>query len=168
MSAALLEDAAQSSSIRQAAANPAWDVVVLQGAKVSSSHQYTYSQAGAILLANLALKAGSRVLLFAEWPRRGWDETDYTLGVYKVIANEAQGAEIVIVGRVWDAYRKTSPNAPLWSSDGNHAAPLGSYLAACCLAQTIFPSAKDVVWQPANVDAAAAKQIRSLTRKFIR
>src|SRR5690349_1820317 len=54
-----------------------WDVVVIQAAMVSSSHRYDYPQDLAIQIASQAKGAGARVLLFSEWPRRGWDETVY-------------------------------------------------------------------------------------------
>jgi hypothetical protein len=93
VSVGLLETAGQ--DVEMAIRSEKWDVVVLQGAQVSSSHKDRYSQAKAISLANLALSRKSRVLLCAEWPRRGWDETQYQLGVYREIQAGAKGSVIV-------------------------------------------------------------------------
>ncbi len=139
-----------------------FDVVVLQGAMVSSSHKYKYSQKSAIDLATAARKAGARVLLYAEWPRRGWDETEYTLDVYRQIA-AASKAEIVPVGRVWDRVLAASPKLELWNPDGNHASPSGSYLAACSLYSAICPKGTPT-WRPGFVPANVAARILRTAR----
>jgi hypothetical protein len=126
---AFLEDIAAQPEVQRMIRERKFDVVVMQAAKVSSSHQYTYPQDRAIALAKSAKGAGTRVVLFSEWPRQGVDEAEYTLDVYRRIAKAAGGAEIATVAYAWARVLQGSPQLPLWS-DGNHASARGSFLAA--------------------------------------
>lgn len=135
-----------------------WDAVVLQGAMVSSSHKYRYKQDRAISTANLALSHKARVLLCAEWPRRGWDESDYQLGVYREIAGAARGSVIVPICKVWDDSRSKLGGTDLWSSDGNHANLKGSFLSACTIYRYLTEgSAGMPTWRPSGVSEKEAQ-----------
>lgn len=135
-----------------------WDVVVLQGAQVSSSHKYRYSQAKGIALANLALSRRSRVLLCAEWPRRGWDESQYQLGVYREIQAGAKGAVIVPICEVWDLSRAKLGGIDLWQGDGNHANSKGSFLSACAIYRYLTESLESwPSWRPSEVTPKEAE-----------
>jgi hypothetical protein len=138
-----LEDLARNPAIRKEVAEGKWDVIVLQGAKVSSSHRYRYSQAGGIVLAKLAMASGARTLLFAEWPRKGENETEFILNVYGEIGRAAK-VEVVPTGRAWDTYRSKRPQAALWQEDGNHASPMGSMLTAYTIACWIRRSDEEI------------------------
>lgn len=116
-----------------------WNVVVLQAAKLSNSHKYQYSHQGGIDLAKLAKKNGAQALLFAEWPRKGWKETDYILSQYQMIAKPS-GARIVPICVAWDAVLRKHSADVFWSSDGNHAQPAGSFIAAACIATWLADS----------------------------
>ena len=154
-SVALLESAAP--EVDQAIKSENWDYVVLQGAQVSSSHKYRYKQDHAIALANLALSRRSKVLLCAEWPRRGWDESQYQLGVYKEIQAEAKGSIIVPICEVWDAARSKLSGIDLWQSDGNHANAKGSFLSACTIYRYITEDlANKPTWRPSGVSQQEA------------
>ncbi len=107
-----------------------WSYVVLQGQEISMSHKYTYSTETAVHLAKIAKASGAKVLLFAEWPRKGIDETEYIYNIYAGIAKNS-GATVVRVGHVFDEVLKKNPKINLWSPDGNHSSPSGAYLAAC-------------------------------------
>jgi len=106
-----------------------YNVVVLQGASLSSSHHYYYSQDGGIAVAKAARALGARVLLYAEWSRRGWDESDFIVDGYREIATPTN-AEIIDVPHVFDIVHKQFPTVELWQPDGNHATPAGSGIAA--------------------------------------
>lgn len=137
-----------------------WDFIVLQGEEISSSHKYTYSQEGGIGLAKAGVKAGATVLLFAEWPRRGWDETEYINDVYRGIA-KASGAKVVSVGVPWDKVLKLNLGQDLWSSDGNHASLHGSYIAARTLYRAIVPGGVPD-WKPNAVSVAFARALNDV------
>jgi len=127
----LIEDSA--SVVDQAIRSENWDVVVLQGAKVSSSHKYRYRQDQAIALVKLAISRKAKVYLCAEWPRRGWDETEYQLGVYREIQTAAKGSIIIPICKIWDLSRAKLGGSDLWAGDGNHANFKGSFLSACVI-----------------------------------
>lgn len=151
----LLNELYESTEHQTTVGTKGWTAVILQGAAISSSHKYTYSQRGALEFAKLAERGGARVILFAEWPRKGWDETDYILGIYRDIAKQS-GAQIAPVCKAWDAVLAKQPNLPMWSKDGNHAAPLGSYLAALTLYYTIAGAgAPQPSFRPAFASSAA-------------
>ncbi|MEZ0324327.1 MAG: hypothetical protein ACAH95_00330 [Fimbriimonas sp.] len=159
-----LEDQAQNVATRRELASGTWDVVVLQGAKLSSSHKFKYPHDGAIEIAKLAKRSGARVLIYAEWPRKGWAERDYILDEYGQIAKAAK-VDIVPIPIVWDRVLYRKPELPMWSSDGNHAAPLGSYLAAVCLYFAIDGNRKPIpTWRPAFANAATASLIGTEAR----
>jgi len=123
--------------------------VVLQGAALSSSHKYRYSQEGAVRLAQRAKQSGSEALLFAEWSRKGWKETGYILGVYKEISKESQ-TKIVPVCSVFDSLLAKNPKLDLWQADGNHSSKAGSYVASLTIAQAVNPRSL-LKWRPADL-----------------
>jgi hypothetical protein len=61
-----VEDQAESQSTLRELRSGNWDIVVMQGAKLSMSHRREYPHDGAVEVAQIAKRAGSRVLLFAE------------------------------------------------------------------------------------------------------
>lgn len=163
-SGAFLQDIAQNPIVRKEISSGRWDAVVLQGAGLSSSHNYVHPMDGAIALAKAAKSAKARALLFAEWPRRSWDETEYILGIYRQIA-KASGAEIVPICKVWDAVLDVQPKLELWQADGNHATQTGSYIAACRIAKSLGESQPRVPWFPSSLDRATAQLIWSTSQR---
>ncbi len=89
-----LEDIDARMDVRRDVQRGKWNVVVLQDAKLSSSHKYNI-RSTRIRLAKQARVGGAGPAL-AEWPRRGWNESGYILSVYRQIA-QRQGAKIVPV-----------------------------------------------------------------------
>jgi hypothetical protein len=144
-----------------------WSAVVLQAAKLSSSHRYQYSHQGAIELAQLSLKSGSKALLFAEWPRRGWNEVAYILGQYGQIAKGAKGAKILPIPQAWDAATKGRSKLDMWEPDGNHARMPGSYLAACVIAKGIVGTGLGMEWRPDALESSLAFYLRNTAQRAI-
>ncbi|MCB8932369.1 MAG: hypothetical protein M9921_09025 [Fimbriimonadaceae bacterium] len=153
-----LEDVAPGSATDREVRSGKFDVVVLQAAMVSSSGKISYPQTRAIAMAKAARTKGSRTLLYVEWPRRGVDETAFTLGVYRGIA-QASGAELLPVCDAWNAVLAAEPKFELWSPDGNHALPLGSYLAACCVYFRLAGVQRTPAYVPAGLDAQKARTV---------
>jgi hypothetical protein len=146
-----LEDVQPNTNVDKEVSSGKYDVVVLQSAMVSSSLSRTYSQARGIAMAKAAKRGGARVLLYVEWPRRGVDETEYTMNVYRGIAKAAD-TEITPVCYAWNSVLSKSPNAPMWQPDGNHAMITGSYLAACCVYFQLVGTDHTPTWRPQGVD----------------
>ncbi|RYG23486.1 hypothetical protein EON82_13840 [bacterium] len=161
-----LEDVPAGSAIDRDVTGGGYDVVVLQAAMVSSSMTRTYRQTRAIAMATGAKAKKSRVLLYVEWPRRGINETEYTMNVYRGIA-KASGAEILPVAYAWNALNKRMPNAALWTGDGNHAVPNGSYLAAACVYYALAGTKSEPSFRPSGVDAAMAKAALAVARETV-
>lgn len=151
-----LEDVAANDPIFIEASSGNWDVVVLQAAMVSSSRSRQYPQTRGIVLAQTAKAKEARVLLYAEWPRRGIDETEFTMNVYKGLARDAGGCEIIPVCYAWNAVYARSPSTPIWSADGNHATPNGSYIAAACTYYQIAGRSGTPTFVPNGVDPSFA------------
>ena len=162
-----LENVPVGSPVARAVADPRLDFVVLQSAMVSSSRTRKYPQTRGIALAKAAKRQGSRVILYVEWPRRGEDETEYTLDVYRRIA-KASGAEILPVAYAWNHVLRTQPNAPLWVADGNHATPEGSFIAAACVYFRIAGTSRAPIYRPTVVSAAFANRALTAARAIER
>jgi hypothetical protein len=161
-SGANLEQIAKLTEVKKLIQTGKFSDVVLQGASLSSSHKYDYSQTGAVSLAKLAKKSKSKVWFFSEWPRKGWKETPYILGIYQKIAKKG-GGKVIPIGKVWDNILKHNPKFDLWSSDGNHASLLGSYTAALAIATALTPEAKPA-WGPRSLGAEHIYQILGAIR----
>lgn len=160
-----LEDVESGSSIDREVTSGRYDFVVLQGAMVSSSRTRTYAQTRAIAMAKAAKARGSRVLLVVEWPRRGIDETEYTLNVYRGIQKRS-GAELVPVCTAWNSVATRVDPAQLWSPDGNHAQPGGSFIAASCLYFQIAGVDRTPTYVPRGVPASLAARVLAESRKL--
>lgn len=108
----------------------AWDVVVLQAQKYSTTGRYHYSYDGAIQLAELANRQGAAVLMYPEWSRAGhWDEYRRIEKIHQDIAQQT-AATVVPVGSLWNAVHDAHPELSLYSADGNHASAVGEYFTA--------------------------------------
>ena len=82
-------------------------------------------------------KTGAQTVFFLTWARQhipqmqdGLDHTYYSVA-------ERLDAKVAPVGRAWKAIREASPTLALHRSDKSHAAPAGTYLAACVFYATI-------------------------------
>lgn len=149
---------------RKEVAEGNWSAVILQGAGMSSSHKYKYSQEGAIGLAKLGVRSGAKTLLFAEWPRRGWDEIDYIMGIYLGVRKAAPGSQIIPVPHAFDAAREKFPDLDLWAPDGNHSNQAGAYLAACVIAKSLGGLSEKASWTPDGLDRKLAANLRAVAR----
>ncbi len=166
-STGFLEDLANSTALQQDLKSGKWHVVVMQGAKLSSSHKYDYDHSGAVQIAKLAKQNKVKPYLFAEWPRRGWNESAYIMREYREIADPS-GAAIIPVCHAWDAFLKENPQAQLWASDGNHASLQGSYLAACTIAAWLAtPEAKTPTWVPQGVSPNMATAFKRTAKETL-
>lgn len=167
-----LDDLAQNPEVLKEIDSGRWTFVVLQGAKLSSSHRFEYSKQSGIDLAKRTLKARGQPILFAEHPRRGWDEAAWQFGQYQQIqkqvakSSNGQRAEIVPVCFAFDEARKKSAKLDLWEYDGNHANLAGSYLSAATIAQFLRPDAK-INFIPKGLEPALAKSLLTAAKQTV-
>jgi prepilin-type N-terminal cleavage/methylation domain-containing protein len=108
-------------------------------------------------------------LLYLTWARQAIPDQQAGLtSAYVALAKEIR-AEVAPVGLAWQRSSKTSPAIELYSADGSHPTPAGTYLATCTFYGTLYkksPSglpAKVVVDGKTVVDlpAADAKLLQS-------
>lgn len=166
ITAGFVEELAKSEVLAQEVRSGKFNALVMQGAKLSSSHRYDYDHSGAVDIAKLAKRSGLSVWLFAEWPRRGWKETDYILKEYREIADPS-GARIIPTCRAWDRLITEGFKPVLWQSDGNHATQVGSFVAASTIAAFLSPKSPQVPsWRPAGLSPRDAGHVHRVAREI--
>lgn len=144
-----------------------WDYVVLQGQEISSSHKYDYSKKEAISLANIARESGAKPLLFAEWSRRGINESYYIYNIYKYISKESR-ADVVPIGYAFDTALAMNRKLELWASDGNHSSSQGALLASMTIYYWINGTKTDPAHQRVRgVTASRQKLLRTAAKSTV-
>ncbi len=115
-----------------------WDTVILQ---------HRAHPMGDVALLEKALddilvwvrEAGSRAMLFQTWTRQGDEAAQEDMSrVYRQLG-EKHNIPVIPIGDRWQAYRREHPDAAFYRSDGSHAAPAGSQLAAQVIAEALCP-----------------------------
>ena len=122
-----------------------WDVVVLQAQNYSLSGTTDYPNDGSVSLVRSVRERGALPILFAEWPRRGIDETQIILDAYRAIARR-EPACLPPIPETFDHALAQDPRLRLRASDGNHSSAAGAFLASLILYATI--SGEDVASLP--------------------
>ena len=83
-------------------------------------------------------QSGARTVLYMTWSEKNNPEGQARMtDAYKRLGEEL-GALVAPVGTAWQAHRAAYPETELYFSDGEHASPEGSLLAAYTLFGTIF------------------------------
>jgi len=127
-----LDDRGDDQATLEAIASQPWDFVVLQAQNYSLSGCCDYPTTSAEKLVRLARAQGATPVLYAEWARRGIDETGLILRTYGRIATH-EPACLPPVPESFRIAHQRDPGVVLLSEDGNHAAPTGSFLASAVL-----------------------------------
>jgi hypothetical protein len=122
-----------------------WDVVVLQAQNYSLSGTTDYPNDGSVSLVRSVRERGGLPVLFAEWPRRGIDETEIILHAYGAITRR-EPACLPPIPETFDHALAQDPRLRLRASDGNHSSAAGAFLASLILYATI--SGEDVAALP--------------------
>lgn len=123
-----------------------YDVVVLQD-KASNFNAEDFKQGGRILMKNSLGDSPARRVLYMIWARRMEKEKQqYITNAYRELGCEI-GADVAPAGEVWHKILRESPEMEdmLYRPDGNHATPLGSYLAATTLFYVITGRQRPIV-----------------------
>jgi hypothetical protein len=119
-----------------------WDHVVLQEHSLLGGHVIAGEprmappelfHASARTLVRRVREHEATPLLFMTWPRRDRPAEEPLLGkAYLDVADEL-GVAVAPVGFAWTTAIRRAVAADLYSADGAHPSPAGSYLAACVL-----------------------------------
>ena len=107
-----LDERGEDAETLESVAAQSWDFVVLQAQNYSLSGCCDYPTTGAESLVRLVGEQGAVPVLYAEWARRGIDETDLIIETYQRIA-ERQPACLPPVPEAFDIALGVSP---AWSS----------------------------------------------------
>ena len=137
----------QRSKAREILTSSKWDYVVLQcqsqlGDGLRDGKFVVNAPAllhwGVRLFDGEIKRRGARTVLFLTWSRKAEPEQQADLNhAYDSVAREI-GAILAPVGPTWQKARMQNPEIELYAKDGSHPSPLGSYLAASVIAQTLF------------------------------
>jgi hypothetical protein len=140
-----------------------WDFVVLQAQNYSLSGCCDYPTTGAETLVRLAREQGVVPVLYAEWARRGIDETELILATYQRIT-EDQPACLPPVPEAFDIALRRYPGLVLHAEDGNHSSAAGAFLASAVLASAISgrPAAAMPVLGSVDVPPAVQARLRGV------
>ena len=115
-----------------------WDFVVLQEQGTRPVEQPEVMHRYARLFDAEIKRAGAQTVFYLTWAREGREQLQGTrTEAYMSIAREL-GAKVAPVGLVWQQVRQENPGLKLYSQDGVHPSPAGSYLAACVFYVTFY------------------------------
>ena len=134
-----------------------YDVVVLQG-KATHFDPDDFVEAGKKMLENSLSQVPARRVLYLIWANRVHPEEQpmITEGFRRLAA--ILSADIAPAGEVWHGLIAKQPELAdvFYREDGNHATPIGSYLAATTLFYTLSRRETPL---PATVDTALCERV---------
>ena len=114
-----------------------YDFCVLQQAAHPFPGQEALSE-GAKGICELAGEHPPRFALYMTWAEKAHPENQGEMTeAYRRTARE-QALLLAPVGEVWQAFRKEHPDIELYFTDGAHASPAGSLLAAAVIFKTLL------------------------------
>lgn len=82
---------------------------------------------------------------------------------YQIMADQNEGL-VSPVGAVWRYIRQNAPTIDLYTSDGSHPSPAGSYAAACTFYAILFRQSPEQITDDFSLSAAEALTIRQAAR----
>ena len=115
-----------------------WDIVVLQQGPSALPESQADLLASTRLFADLAREHGARVALLMVWPESNRPAARDSVRMSYTNAAAAVDGILVPAGEAWRAAWRRDPTLELYSSDGFHPAPMGSYLAALSLFEQLY------------------------------
>jgi len=135
---ASLGDQWSAGEARRAIRAERWDVVVLQQGPSALPESRQLLRRDAALFAKEIRAAGARPALYMVWPSRdrSFDFDGVSLS-YRTAARDVDGL-VFPVGEAWRAAWARDRSVELYSSDGLHPTPQGSYLAAVVLYEGLY------------------------------
>ena len=115
-----------------------YDVVVLQ----HTAHpmgDLDEMRKGAETILQWVREAGSRPIFYQTWAAKGDEAFQPTMSAVYDQLGAALNVEVAPVGNLWQQTRREDPSLELYYTDGQHASPAGSALAARVIFETVFP-----------------------------
>ena len=115
-----------------------WDYVIVQ-----EQSQIPFTERAKVFqyarLFDRAIKhVGAKTVLYMTFPlKKKFEDGDLLPEIYMALGKEL-GATVVPVDVAWHEAAKRDPQLVLYNKDGVHPAPAGTYLAACCFAETLW------------------------------
>jgi hypothetical protein len=139
-----------------------WDYVVLQEQSTLPLKNRERYHDNVRLFAGLIAEHRAHVLLYLTWSRQAAPQTQDALthAVYD-IAREIN-ARVVPVGPAWQRARDQVPGLQLYTNDGSHPTPEGSFLAACMFHVMLFEAEPrgDAVADALKLDRSVARRLQ--------
>ena len=127
-----------------------YDVIVMQD-KATNFDAEQFAQ-GMDTLAEKGLSCtNARRVLYMPWANQVSPEKQPEMTAAYRAAAAKHNCALAPVGEIWHALLRKQPELALYRADGNHATPLGSYLAACAIFYTITGRVRPL--RPADDDA---------------
>lgn len=168
-----------------AIASQPWDHVVLQEQSQLGALPFpvTTTQASAAQLVDTirAHEACSMPVFYMTWGRQNGDDLncpdfpfmctyqgmqDALIANYTALAEE-NDAFVAPVGAAWSQVRALHPLIELYSGDGSHPSPAGTYLAACVFYCTLFEESCVNASFNGSIDAATAAILRGIASEVV-
>ena len=127
-----------------------YDVIVLQD-KATNFNAEEFAQGMDIIAEKGLSQTNTRRILYMPWANQFKPEEQAPMTAAYVAAAAKHNCALAPVGEIWHPLLLVHPDLELYRPDGNHATPLGSYLAACTIFYTITGRTRAL--QPADDDA---------------
>ena len=127
-----------------------YDVIVLQDKATNFSAEEFLQGMETITTLGLS-QTDARRVLYMPWANREKPEEQAPMTAAYLTAAEKYNCILAPVGEIWHPLLKQYPELELYRPDGNHATPLGTYLAATTIFYTI--SGRTRALQPKDDDA---------------
>lgn len=150
-----IEDHWTDGTARLLTASEKWDVLVLQQGPSSRPESRAHLRQWSQTWADAARRAGTTTALYMVWPMQGQTEGFALVARSYREAATANSARVLPAGEAWAAVLAT-PNAPaLYSPDGLHPTPAGTFLAAMVVARGL--TGLDPARVPARLELASGR-----------
>ncbi len=147
-----LQDHWDDGAAQAALAEGGWDVVILQQGPSALPASQRELRASTVRFADVIRRSGARPALYMVWPER---ERLYALpdvGLAYAAAAQAGDGLLLPVGDAWQIAWQRDPCLPLYSPDGFHPSPTGSWLAALVIYGGVYGARGIDVTLPAPPD----------------
>src|SRR5262245_3501079 len=155
-----LEDHWNQGDARRAISDGPWDVVILQQGPSALPESRRLLIEYARRFADLIRKAGARPALYMVWPSRDRRQ-DYAVvsQSYNAAAKAVDGI-VLPAGDAWRLVLQRHREIALYSTDGLHPTPAGTYLAALVIYQGLYERSPIGLPPPGELSAGDAKLLQ--------